>query len=415
MFDSMKLASIFPAMALVLGLIGCEGNNSTMTQGGSPVIIPIEIDKTIEALDWDQNNEVLMASHAYRSIANNSMLATVYSGQSAIFKGFISLVQGSRDVNCNVSGSIDAQVDDNICRDVNDAEVACKTDSGEANPAAKVVSSEQRAIFYQCQNGIFSGQYFHGPLRVVKTDDTRVENVYINETKISAFAEVNQQDENGNFVFNADNEVVKVQATDFLLQDEYNTFFMSYDYDLKTEFDTSSDRFSTRGIEECTEDDKEEPVEGSNETVFVPGTSIVTQETLSSDRAAALQQPSPQFSYTEYTDLSLIAVNDNFRCEDLNSDNDIVNESLRYDTTYTLATKVESKALGKDTQLNWADLVIPADRKNIEGTITLTHTNQDTSEYKVTVVFDGMGAVTVNNGSSMTVAEFLAKSALVTE
>ena len=135
----------------------------------------------------------------------------------------------------------------------------------------------------------------------------------------------------------------------------------------------------------------------------------MTQEVLSTDFVAGLQEPNPQFPYTEFTDLDLIATNDNFRCEDIDGNAGNGNEALRYDTTYSLATKIESKALGKDTQFDWANLVIPTDQGNIDGTITLTHTNQSpiVANYPVTVVFDGIGNVTVNNGPQMTVQEFL--------
>jgi len=417
MFKAMKLTPMFLAIAIT-GLAGCEGNSSTTTLGGSPVITPINVDKNISALDWDQNNEVEMASHAYRAIVRNSMLATVYSGHSAVFKSFISLVQGSRDLQCNVSGSIDASLAKSVCTDENSAEVSCTLEEGEntvSNPAVKITSTEQSAIFYQCQNGVISGEYFNGPLKIEVTDDFSIANTYTTTSKISAVAQVNQQDEKGNFVFNNDDEVIKVQATDFLLQNEFNTFLISHDYDLRTQYDTSSDRLTTRGLSECTIEDVFEAVTGSDELVFKPGTSIVTEEAITSPLVAALQEPSPQLSYTEYSNLNLSAINSNFRCEDLGDSNEIVNESLRYDTTYSLVTNLESKSLGENTLLNWTGLVIPADQRNIGGTITLTHTNLDDSSYVVSIVFDGEGNLTVNSGLSMTVQELLDKSKLVVE
>jgi len=422
MLKTMKLVTAFMGLAITAMLVGCEGNSSTTSLRTVPVIVPITVDKEIAAVDWDQNNEVVMASHAYRAIARNSMLATVYSGQSAIFKSFISIITGSRDSQCDVSGSIDAVLASSVCTDENDAEVSCTIEDGEdiiTNPAVKITNTEQSAIFYQCQNvlytGVYSGRYLNGPLRVVVTDDFSVANVYTNTSKISAVAQVSQQDENGKFVLNDDDEVIKVQATDFLLQDEYNTFLISHDYDLQVQYDTRSDRLTSRSISECTTEDKTEAVPGSDELVFKPGTSIVTEEKISSDQVAALQEPTPQLSYTEYTDLNLVAVKSNFRCEDLNDDTVIVNESLRYDTAYNLMVNLESKALGENTVLSWTDLVIPTNQKNIEGTITLTHTNVGASLHVVTVVFDGIGNLTVNSGPQMTVQEFLDKSKLVVE
>ncbi|MEH6449297.1 MAG: hypothetical protein V7765_11545 [Oleispira sp.] len=399
--------SRYGALSLAIALVGCSANDSSTTIGAAPVIDPIEVNKTIAALDWDQNNEVEMASHAYRAVARHSMLATLYSGQSAIFTSFINLVQGSRDRSCNASGSIDAVLVEPVCKNAASAVVPCTiTDEAEnkivANPDVAITTTEQSAIFYRCQDGITSGSYFDGPLRVVLEDDFSVDGIYKNTTTVSAVSQVSQQSENGKFVLNSDDEVVKVDATDFLMQNEFNTFFMSYEYNLTTSYDTSIDRFDSPDISECTTADV--VVEG---VVTKLGTSIVTREVLETNLVAGLQEPSPQFSYTEFTDLDLIATKTNFRCEDIDEDAVNGNESLRFNTSYSLATKIESKALGTDTQFSWTDLVIPTDQKNIEGTIVLTHTNQDTSSHVVTVVFDKLGNLTVNAGLAMTVQEFL--------
>jgi hypothetical protein len=340
------------------------------------------------------------------------MLATLYSGQSAIFTSFINLVQGSRDRNCNASGSIDAVLVEPICKDADSTVFPCTvTDDEEnkkvANPVVAITTTEPSAIFYRCQDGITSGSYFDGPLRVVLEDDFSVNGIYINTTTVSAVAQISQQSEDGKFVLNANDEVVKVEATDFLMQNELNTFFMSQEYNLTTTYDTSSDRFEfpgdlePRDISECTTADV--VVDG---VVTKLGTSIVTSEVLKTDLVAGLQEPSPQFSYTEFTDLNLTATKTNFRCED----EDAVNgdESLRFDTAYSLSTGIESKALGTDTQFTWTDLVIPTNQKNIEGTIVLTHTNQNgPSPVVVTVVFNKLGSLTVNGGPQMSVQDFL--------
>mgnify|MGYP000371488432 FL=1 len=403
------------------GLIACSGNDTSSTFTPTVVIDPIEVDKTIDPLDWDQNNEVEIASHAYRAVARHSMLATLYSGRSAIFSSFINLVNGSRVRDCNISGSIDADELDRQCQNVSDEEVPCtvtNTDNGEeeSNPLAVFQSKEQRAVFYRCQDGATEGLYFDGPLRVIVDDDYSVSDIYTATTTISAVAEISKQDENGDFILDDNDEVEKVNATDFLYQNESYAFFIGYEYNLDIIYDTSSDRLTFPiDLSECTTADK--TVDG----VFIQGTLIVTQEIMRTDFVAALQEsyplPSsgPQFPYTEFTDLDLVASNDNFRCEDLNDDTDVINESLRYDTTYTLSTKIASKILGQNTQLDWSDLVIPSDQENIEGTITLTHTNTDANDYLISVVFDGLGGVTVNGGPSMSVDDFLSQSELESE
>jgi hypothetical protein len=410
------------ALASILGtLTACTGNSSSTSPGPIIVIDPIEIDKTLGVVDWDQNNEVEMASHAYRAVARHSMLATLYSGRSAIFSSFINLVNGSSARNCYVSGSIDADLLEKQCQNSSDDDVSCtvtNTDNGEeeSNPLAVLQTTEQRAVFYQCQDGLTEGLYFDGPLRVIVADDFSVDDTFTATTTISAVAEVSKQDENGDFILDANDEVEKVNATDFLYQSESYAFFIGYEYNLDVIYDTSSDRLSSPSdLSECTTAD--ETVNG----VFTQGTSIVAQEVMRTDFVAALQEsyplPSsgPQFPYAEFTDLDLVASNDNFRCEDLNDDTDVINESLSYDTTYTLSTKIASKILGQNTQFDWNNLVIPTDQENIEGAITLTHTNTDANDYLVSVVFDGLGGVTVNSGSSMTVQEFLSQSELEVE
>ena len=400
----LKPIKLSAAIGLVGLLTACSGNSSSTTSGPAPIIEPIEVDKEIAAVDWDQNNEVEMASNAYRAIARHSMLATLYSGHSVVFTSFINLVKGSRDRNCQVSGSIDAELMNAECKNISEEVVSCtiEEDNKEiTNPDVVITATEQNSIFYQCQDGITSGSYFNGPLRVIVQDDFSVANTYTNTNTISAVALVTKQGENGEFLLDEYEQVEKVQATDFLMQNESYTFFISYEYNLATKYDTSADRLTSRGISDCTIADQ--TVDG----VFKQGTSIVTQETMTSDFVAGLQEPSPQFPYTEFTDLDLISTQDNFRCEDLDDETDVVNESLRYDTAYSLSTEIESKALGKNTQLDWVNLVIPTDQKNVEGTITLTHTNQDLSSYVVIVVFDGIGGLSVNSGPQMTVQEFL--------
>lgn len=415
-----RFVSLFFIATSALGLVACNGNDSTTTLGPPPVIDPIDVDKTIEPVHWDQNNQVEMASHAYRAIANHGMLATLYSGQSAIFTSFINIVKGTRQRNCNASGLIEAPLLDTVCKNSANNIVDCTTtnESGSlvANTDAVITIKEQKAVFYQCQDGINAGVYFDGPLRVITQDDFSVDDVYTSTTTISAVAEISKQGENGQFELDANDEVVKVPATDFLYQNETNAFFISYEYNLATEYDLTETRLSSRGITECTTADK--TVNG----VFKQGTSIVAKEVLSTDRVAGLQGPNPQFPYTEFTDLELVATNHNFECKDIDGLSENGNEALRYKTTYSLKTNIASKALGDNTQFEWSNLVIPSYNDQgqfVGGEITLTHTNIDEnsveSDFIVSAVFDGEGNVSVNNVPAGTVKEFLDKSLVAEE
>ena len=351
-------APVLLGLVSALALVGCEGNNSSTSVGPSAVITPIEIDKTIGDVDWSLATPTeleVYASHAYRAVAQHSMLATVYSGQSTIFKSFISIVQQSRNRTCNVSGSMMADFETQVCEDGMGNVVDC------AAVDASITTTGLSSVFYRCQDGDYAGLYLNGPLEVLVKDDFSVPDTYINTSTISAEAMVNKLNPDGSFVTSIDSDgntvVEKEQETDFLFQNDYNAFLISYEYNLETVYDTSEDRLSFHSSSECTTEDKTE----NGETIL--GTSIVTREAITSDKVAALQDlgerstAGPQFAYTEFTDLELVATKGNYRCEDL--DDKTGNESLRHDTTYNLTTKISSKILGKDTQFDWTGLDIP--------------------------------------------------------
>ena len=411
-----KKSPVLIGLVAALALAGCEGNSSSSSTGPLAVITPIKIDKTIADVDWNSANPEQLqkyASHAYRAIAQHSMLATVYSGQSGIFKSFISLVQQSRNRSCNVSGSMVAELETRVCED-GTGEVDCKQADGSANPDASITTTGLSSVFYQCQDGEYYGRYLNGPLKVLVKDDFSVQDTYTNTSTISAEAMINKQNPDGSFVtsINSDGDTVvdTEEATDFLFQNDYNAFLISHEYNLETVYDTSDDRLAFDSSEECTTADKTE----NGKTTL--GTSIVTKEAITSDKVAALQDlgerstVGPQFPYTEFTDLELVATKDNYRCEDLNDK--AGKESLRHDTTYSLTTKISSKVLGKDTQFDWTELDIPyQEGEYVKGTITLTHTNSDNSDIVVTAAFDGNGNVSLTpSGSSLSVEEFLALS-----
>ena len=153
---------------VAMGLLGCSGNDSSLTLGPPLVIVPIEIDKTIEAVEWSENNEVEMASHAYRAVARHSMLATLYSGKSAVFSGFINIIQRAENRSCNAGGSMNVVIVDTACENSSNGVEECTIPDEDgklvANSDAVITTKEQRAIFYQCQDGTTYGSYFNGPL-----------------------------------------------------------------------------------------------------------------------------------------------------------------------------------------------------------------------------------------------------------
>ena len=387
-----------------LGMGGCSGNSNSTSSIGSPVITPITVDKTITDVEWDANNQLEVASHAYRSIAKNSMLSTLYSGQSAVFSSFITLVQGSRDRSCNSSGSIDATLAARECKNSADAVVDCET----ATDIVKT-STVQSAIFYRCQDGTISGNYFDGPLVVESTTDISVANERTVGTRISARAEVRDVGDNGKFVTNDDGSPAFVDATDFLQQNDVVTFFMTHDLVLETKFNNAANRYEN--LEACTTpptDDK-------------PGTAIPKSETLrtnspDTDKVAFLQQDTPYLPYVEFENVELSRSFDAHKCVERVVDGES-EFYLDYDRShFDLTAKVASKAMGTQTDFFWRDLVIPTDQKNVEGTLTLTHTNPTGSAAPTTVVtleFNGDEPVTIsdaNGSTSMSLSKLLEHS-----
>ena len=385
----------FLAAPLVTSILmaGCSGNSSSSSINNSAYIEPAQIDKTISELEWDDNNRLEMASHAYRSIALNSLLASMYSGQSAVITTFITLVQGSRTRDCNLSGSIEAELASLQCTNGSDEVVNCDT----ANDIVKT-SLEQSAVFYRCQDGVVSASYFDGALTVDSTTDLSTADVRTVATRISAQAEIKKLDDRGEFVRDENGDIERIQSTDYLQQTELVTFFLSRDLILETQFDDSADRYS--GLEACTT----APTDDST------GTAIPLAEALKTngaDKFAVLQGDSPYLPYVEFNNLNLGRSFSNHRCEGT----ELVYDSSAFDLT---ADNVASAAMGDNTQFFWRDLVIPSDQKNVEGTLMLTHNNPSGSASPTTNInlnFNGDETVTIDGTVTLTLSELLAYSA----
>lgn len=380
MFNPMKLASIFPAMALVLGLIGCEGNSSTMTQGGSPVIIPIEIDKTIEALDWDQNNEALMASHAYRSITQNSMLRAVFTKELAGFDLTANLIGLSDVRNCRVSGRMIAAKTDTQCFLANGDEVDC------SNSDVVITKNTQLSQALACQDGSDAGKYLDGFFNITQTIDLTDETQKRTSTTISAVGEVAKLDENGDPVLDDKGDPAVEKLTDYLFQSEYITFFFDNEYESYVNF--SADNLV------CGEK--------SYETVDEQG--------MRSDEVGAQEGDgaTPYYLYTRFTGLDLRSIPD----ESCGEEDEVV---ITYSNEFTAT--MESAAMGggegRKTKATWPDMVLTLAGEPM-GTLTLDHENA-AGTYTVVLDFNTEGQVTITppnaaNQTTLTLTEFLSLS-----
>lgn len=382
----MKRTSILFGVAIATMLVGCEGNNSTTTIGGIPVIKPITVDKVIAPVEWDGNNDVAMASHAYRAIAQNSMLKLVFTNQLASFDILVNLFRVDSNRDCNSSGSMISTVEDNKCYLADEVTVA---DCNAENAAVKIGAQLSRAK--ECQDGIYAGQFFDGFFNVTSRTDTLTANELQTSTTISAVGKINELDSSGDIIRDEFDDPIQETVTDYLFQNENFTFFFSNEYQLYVDFDTNGPD-NLLDLAPCTDGN----------------TKYAARQGMRSDAVSALETAGANgYSYVEFSDLDLISI-PVYSCSE---------GQITTDYTYNFTANLASAVLGgreNATTASWPDLNIPL-VGNTSGTLTLTHSNT-AGNYVMTVAFDGAGNVTITSDggtdATHTVADFFALSKL---
>ena len=360
-----------------LALVGCEGNSSSTSIGPSAVITPIEIDKEISPVQWDSNNDVLIASHAYRAITQNTMVKTVFTNQLSSFDLLANLFRLSDVRSCKISGRMIAETPSDECSSANGADVSC---DGQ-DVAVRQNTQVSRAI--ACQD---DGKYFDGFFNIIKTTDQREANEIRTSTTISAVGKTLKFDENGDPVLDVGGKQEFTEVKDYLFQSEFSAFFFDQAYESYVNYLSPSQDL------EC----------GPNKYTRVGVQGI------RSDEVGAFEGDgtTPYYLYTKFTDLNM-ASTPTATC---NADN---TQSKTY--AYSFTATMESAAMGggdnAKTQADWPDMEmsiagIPS------GILTLVHENTSpASTYTVTLDFNTAGYVTLTPSNSMlTLAEFLALS-----
>ena len=414
-------------VASTVALLACNGNDTTTTQLKSLFVTPTQVDKEIVNIGWTPGDEDVMASYAYRAVANNSIMAAIYSGQPSVLTAFINLAKTSAISKCNVSGSKTAEQVAKICYNsaTIDAanEVPCFI-NGEANGAVKKDISAQKSQFFQCQNGITQGEYFDGALVLETTNDSSVIDRYTEQSKFSALGQKNKI-ENGKLVLDTNDQPVKVDINDFQFQNESYTLFFSNEYTLEKTFNTDIDRFV--GLEACTERDILENTNTGTKTKL--GTSKVLTEKLalpsSGNKWGVFQQPEPiAYEYSEFEGFELEAT-PTYSCEDVDGVSTLkLTRSYELKNADSRTATISSKTLGTDNTLSWTGLKFTTDvntnERQAHGILTIAHTNpapNNTTPVIVTADFDTTpgsviisvdGVVKPSMGSSL--ADFLMKS-----
>ena len=383
-FASHLLPVIF-IVGSTTGLVACTGNDSSATLGPSAVIDPIVVDKTIEAVEWNENNEVQMASHAYRAIAKNSMFKTVFANQQASFDLLVNLFRVSDTRNCRVSGRM-------ITEDVN---TECFLDDGItkincSEDTADISIGSQLSQAVACQDGDLSGKYFNGFFNAIKKTDLTINTEERTSTTISAVGSTPELYENGEPVLDELGEPKVNKHIDYLFQTDSVVFFFDNKYESYIDF-------STTDLSCGADTYKQVERQGirSNEVGAFEGNGI-----------------NNYYLYTKYTDLNLETV----PTETCNGEGGL---DITYSHSFsaTIANIAMGGGIDSNTHANWLDMDLSLTGKP-SGILTLIHENSD-GNYTITLDFNTDGDVTINTANVntpiiLTLSEFLESSKSVT-
>lgn len=391
MMKKMKAVPLVLSLTVATALVGCESNSSSTTRiGASPVISPDTINKEIEAVEWDGNNDVVMASHAYRVVSQNSMLRAVFTNQLSTLDVLINLFRLTDSRECNISGRMVAEEVPQQCYT---ADGSTSVDCNDDTAVISVASQLSQGV--ACQDGVTSGRYFDGFFNITSRNDETTANELRTSSTISAVGEINQVNASGEVIVDGEGDPVTTTLTDYIFQNDSFTFFFSNEYVSYVDFDTNGPD-NLVALASCTDEN----------------TTYLARQGMRSDAVAAQETTiTDGYSYVEYSNLDLAAV-PTYSCS-----GEDIETSYSYSLTTTLASVELGGGTDGKTQVSWPDLNIPL-TGNTEGTMTLTHTNAGNTPYVVTVAFDGNGNVTItsaNTNSTQTVAEFFALSKLTVE
>jgi hypothetical protein len=360
------LPLIFIALVAV-GLVACTGNNSSTTVGLLALIDPIEVNKTISTVEWDQRNEVEMASNAYRAISKNSLIRAVFTNQLVPLDLAVDLFSLPEDRLCRPSGRINFEDRRLECFDESGTnEVDCGADN------AFITIDSQLSEAVACQDGQGFGQYTDGFLNIIKKVDLTESSEFRTSTTLSAINKISTLDE-------AD----VTQQSDYLFQNDVLILFFDNEFETYVDLTTCEDgrsfgKVARTGIR-------------SPDVGFLEGDGTDNY-----------------YPYTKYVALDLVSTPIDV-CDD--------NEDYTYNLSTTMANAAMGGGVDRNTQATWSNMNISLTGKP-SGILTLTHKNED-GDYELTLDFNTEGQVTIdlpssNNPITLLLAEFLALSQPVT-
>lgn len=358
---------------LMTGLVACGGNGSSTTIGAPAVIDPTVIVKTIGVVNWDENNEVEMASYAYRSIAQSTLLKIAFTNQLASLDVITNLFKVNSSRKCNISGQLTAEMSDKQCFLVDGATVVDCSDA-----KAVISSSAQNSLATSCQDGSTKGKYLDGFFNATEKLDLTIPQERRTSTSYSAVGKVDSLNSRGEVITDTSGKAVQIPLTDYQFKNDSFLFFFANDFEIYTDFNTV--------LKECV--DKK-----------------YTQAIRQGIRSPKLGVQEGSYDYTEFSLLKLEAL-PSYSCE-----GDQAKAVYAYSLVANMASKKMGGGAGADTKVSWPDMNIPIGG-HTSGTLTLEHKNEGDALYTVTAVFDGAGNVTItgNSTSTITVADFFALS-----
>jgi hypothetical protein len=360
------LPLIFIAL-VAIGIVACTGNNSTTTVGLLALIDPIEVNKTIGTVEWDQYNEVKMASNAYRAISKNSLIRAVFTNKLVPLDLSVDLFSLLESRPCRPSGRINFEGRRLECFDESGTN---KVDCGADDAFITIDSQFSEAV--ACQDAQGFGQYTDGFFNIIKKVDLTESSEFRTSTTLSAINKTSTLDE-------AD----VTQQSDYLFQNNVSILFFD------NEFETYVD------LTTC---------EGGRTFGNVARTGMRSPDVgfLEGDGT------DNYYPYTKYVALDLLSTPIDV-CDD--------NENFTYNLSTTMANAAMGGGVDRNTQASWSDMNISLAGKP-SGILTLTHKNAD-GDYELTLDFNMDGQVTIdlpssNNSVTLLLADFLARSKPVT-
>jgi hypothetical protein len=344
------------------GLVACTANNSSTTVGLSALIDPIEVNKTISTVEWNQSNEVEMASNAYRAISKNSPIRAVFTNKLVPLDLSVDLFPLLADRNCRISGGIDFEIPSRECFDESGT---TKVDCADGN--ALIIIDSQLSEAVACQDGNIFGQYIDGFFNIIRKVDYTEGSEIRTSTTLSAINTTSTLD-----------EIDVNQGSDYLFQNNVSILFFDNEYetyiDLTTCDNSVDHRIARTGIR-------------SPNVGFLEGDGTGNY-----------------YPYTKYIALDIVSIPDDV-CDD--------NEDYTYSLSAIMANAAMGGGMDRNTQASWSNMDISLAGKP-SGILTLTHKNED-GDYELTLDFNTEGQVTIdipssNNPITLLLAEFLALS-----